>query len=54
MKKRAFIFYGGWDGHEPDLVSARFKRWLEEDGFEVERTDTMERCSDKEYMSTLI
>lgn len=52
MKKRAFIFYGGWDGHEPDLVSARFKRWLEEDGFEVERTDTMDRCSDKEYMST--
>ena len=39
-KKKAFIFYGGWEGHQPDLESARFKRWLEEDGFEVTRTDT--------------
>ena len=49
-KKKAFIFYGGWEGHEPDLESARFKRWLEEDGFEVPRPDTFERCADKEYM----
>ena len=51
-KKKAFIFYGGWEGHQPDLESARFKRWLEEDGFEVTRTDTFERCADKEYMKS--
>lgn len=51
-KKKAFIFYGGWEGHEPDLESARFKRWLEEDGFEVTRTDTFERCDDREYMKS--
>lgn len=53
MKKRAFIFYGGWDGHEPDLVSARFKRWLEEDGFEVERVDNFDKCTDLDYMKSM-
>lgn len=33
--KKAFIFYGGWDGHEPEKVSARFKKMLEEENFEV-------------------
>ncbi len=51
-KKKAFIFYGGWEGHEPDLESARFKRWLEEESFEVTRVDSFERCDDVEYMSS--
>ncbi|MFR2847174.1 MAG: hypothetical protein ACLTC4_08580 [Hungatella hathewayi] len=29
MKKKAYIFYGGWEGHEPELVSARFQKMLE-------------------------
>ncbi|MBQ1223663.1 MAG: hypothetical protein IIX84_05185, partial [Oscillospiraceae bacterium] len=29
-KKKALIVQGGWDGHEPELVSARFKRILDE------------------------
>ncbi len=29
MKRKAYIFYGGWEGHEPELVSARFKKMLE-------------------------
>ena len=29
MNRKAFIFYGGWDGHEPEKVSNRFKRILE-------------------------
>lgn len=52
MSKRAFIFYGGWAGHEPDLVSSRFQRWLQEDGFEVVRDASYERCSDVEYMKS--
>ena len=27
--KKALIFQGGWDGHEPQLVAARFGRLLE-------------------------
>lgn len=51
-KKKAFIFYGGWEGHEPEQESARFKRWLEEDNFEVTRVDTFERCDDIDYMKS--
>lgn len=52
MKKKAFIFYGGWEGHEPEQESARFKRWLEEDNFEVTRVDTFEPCRDIDYMKS--
>ncbi|MBR5524074.1 MAG: ThuA domain-containing protein [Clostridia bacterium] len=34
--KKALIFYGGWEGHEPELVSARFGRLLEQHGFAVQ------------------
>ena len=40
-KKKALIVQGGWDGHEPELVSARFKRILEEEGLEVELYDDL-------------
>ena len=33
--KSALIFRGGWDGHEPKLVSERFARLLEKNGFAV-------------------
>ncbi|MDR1734946.1 MAG: ThuA domain-containing protein [Oscillospiraceae bacterium] len=32
---RAFIYWGGWDGHDPELVANRFKQILENEGFEV-------------------
>lgn len=43
---KALIFYGGWDGHEPDLVSQRIQRHLEAAGYEVDRDDTQDRLSD--------
>ena len=48
--KKAFIFYGGWDGHEPEKVSARFKKMLEEENFEVIREPSMERLDDEEFL----
>lgn len=53
MKKRAFIFYGGWDGHEPDLVSARFKKMLEQEGLVVIREDRLDRLADVEFLKTV-
>lgn len=53
MKKKAFIFYGGWEGHEPELESARFKRWLEEDGYEVDRVDCFDKTFDLDYMKSM-
>ena len=40
--KKALIFQGGWDGHQPELVSKRFGRILEEENFSVEIYDTLD------------
>lgn len=48
--KKALIFYGGWDGHEPTLVSARFQRLLEKNDFAVDRFDNMECLADREKL----
>jgi len=34
--KKALIFWGGWDGHEPKQVAKRFSKILKGEGFEVE------------------
>ena len=34
--KRALIFWGGWNGHEPELVAKRFSNILEGEGFAVQ------------------
>ncbi|MBE6610201.1 MAG: hypothetical protein E7634_06000 [Ruminococcaceae bacterium] len=46
--KKALIFYGGWDGHEPKLVSARFAEILKKHGFEVDVCEGVECLADKE------
>ena len=48
--KRALIVQGGWDGHEPVLVSKVFQKMLEEEGFLVELYDTLECFSDAEKL----
>lgn len=48
--KKALIFQGGWDGHEPKLVSARFARLLEKNGYEVKITDTLDTLLDRDYL----
>lgn len=50
MKQKALIFRGGWDGHEPELVSERFRGWLESENFTVEISDTLEILADKEFL----
>jgi len=34
--KKALVFWGGWDGHEPEKVAMRFRRLLEQEGFAVQ------------------
>ena len=45
-KKQALIVWGGWDGHEPDKVAARFQRILENEGLEVCVSDTLDAFAD--------
>ena len=51
--KKALIFWGGWDGHEPQLTSARFARILREEGFEAEVSDTLECLADLDKLMSL-
>lgn len=51
--KKALIFQGGWDGHQPDLVAKRFGRILKEEGFEVTISDTLDCLADLEKLMAL-
>jgi type 1 glutamine amidotransferase len=42
MKRKALILCGGWDGHEPKLVTERFKKFLESEDFEVAVEEKLE------------
>ena len=53
MSKKALIVQGGWDGHEPIQVSEIFKGVLEESGFQVELSDTLDSFLDGEKLKTL-
>ena len=54
MKKKALIVYGGWEGHDPELVAHRFGGWLREENFDVNSTDEMEKVfADKDYLMGL-
>jgi len=44
--RKALIFQGGWDGHEPQLVSKRFGGILEKEGFKVDIYDNLECLDD--------
>ena len=51
--KKAWIFQGGWDGHEPKLTSARFAGMLEKHGFETRILDSLEPLADLDALMQL-
>lgn len=51
--KKALIFKGGWDGHEPNEVSEIFKELLEAKGYEVEVYDNHECLEDVKKLREL-
>ncbi|MCL2501111.1 MAG: ThuA domain-containing protein [Defluviitaleaceae bacterium] len=50
---KALIFQGGWDGHEPVLVSGRFARMLEGEGFDVTLSDNLDCLADVDELMKL-
>lgn len=50
---RALITWGGWAGHEPDLVADVARRMLEEAGVEVAVTDSLAPLDDPEALGQL-
>lgn len=51
--KKAIIIQGGWDGHQPELVSARLAQMLLEEGnWQVDIEDNLECLEDVERLCT--
>lgn len=48
--KTAWIFQGGWDGHEPQLTSKRFAGLLQKHGYETIIFDTLDPLGDLEKL----
>lgn len=51
--KKVLIVQGGWDGHEPVQVSDRFRQLLENEGLEVEISDSLDSFLDLEKLLQL-
>lgn len=51
--RKALIIQGGWEGHEPVEVSEVFKRVLEEEGFSVEVSTTLDSLLDLKALQGL-
>lgn len=46
MDRKALIVYGGWDGHQPDLVAALCRELLEGHGFQVRLATSLDAFAD--------
>lgn len=53
MKRKALIMWGGWDGHQPQLVTERFKKFLESNDFDVEISISLDVLMDREKLMAL-
>ena len=53
MTKKAFISWGGWDGHQPDLTAKIMRELLESEGYEVVVEHSLEPYTDEGFMSDL-
>ena len=49
--KKALIFQGGWQGHEPELVSQRFADILKKEDFSVTISDTVDCLTEMDLKS---
>lgn len=52
-KKSALFVWGGWPGHEPKQCVDVFAPWLEEQGYDVEISDTLDIYLDKRKLENL-
>jgi type 1 glutamine amidotransferase len=51
--KKALMFVGGWDGHEPKATSARFAELLRQADYEVALYDTLDVLADVDMLRSL-
>jgi len=51
--KSALVVWGGWDGHEPRQTAELFASILQENGFQVDVSDTLDSYLDAQKMNSL-
>ncbi len=51
--KKALLVWGGWEGHQPREVAEVLARALENEGFEVEVSETLDAFADEEKLKGL-
>ena len=51
MAKKAIMVWGGWEGHEPKQCADIFAPILEEEGFAVTISDTLDTYKDRDLMA---
>lgn len=51
--KQALIVWGGWDGHQPKEVAGLLAGLLQDAGFKVEISDTLDRFKDAESLKAV-
>jgi uncharacterized protein len=52
-KRKALFVWGGWEGHEPKQCVDIFAPWLQEQGFEVEISNTLDSYLDSAKLKSL-
>ena len=53
MAKKAFITWGGWDGHEPEATAAITADLLQAEGFDVIVANDLDPLTDEEFMGSI-
>lgn len=53
MERRALIVRGGWEGHEPDKAAQVLHGALEQEGFAIEMSDSLEVLADRRRLMQL-
>jgi hypothetical protein len=53
MSKKALMVWGGWDGHEPKQCVDVFAPMLQDAGFELQISDSLDIYKDEDLMSEL-
>jgi len=52
MKPRILLFWGGWDGHQPEKIAQLFANELTQHGFEVQVESSLDCLNDPEKLKT--
>ena len=52
-ERKALMVWGGWSGHEPERCVSIFAPLLEEAGFEVRISDSLEVYQERDYLESL-